>query len=394
MLMGSLWLTFFSFKHVEYSNELFWQFELSKDAPRALRAWVGAASVATVFMLWRLFRPALLESVLPGFADLNRAYGIVSAVPRTTANLALLGDKTLIFSESGKGLLMYGIEGRSWVALGDPIGSHEEVVELAWRFRELCDRYGGWPVFYEVSPVFLPVYLDLGMSLVKLGEEARVRLAGFSLEGSHRKGFRSIHNRFPKEGYQFSVLSREEVVTKLAELKAISDAWLSSKNTREKGFSLGCFDEDYLNRFPAGIIQQGGKIVAFANLWLGGQNEELSIDLMRHTLDAPNGVMDYLFIELMLWGKQQGYQWFNLGMAPLAGIDDRSLAPLWNKLAARIFRHGENFYNFQGLRGYKEKFDPEWEPRYLAYSGGLALPRILINIASLISGGIKGVVTK
>ena len=122
--------------------------------------------------------------------------------------------------------------------------------------------------------------------------------------------------------------------------------------------------------------------------------EEFSVDLMRYLPDAPDGVMDYLFTQLILWGKQEGYAWFNLGMAPLSGLESRALAPFWNRLGSFVFRHGEHFYNFQGLRRYKEKFDPVWEPKYLASPGGLALPRILTNLASLISGGIKGVVTK
>jgi phosphatidylglycerol lysyltransferase len=141
-------------------------------------------------------------------------------------------------------------------------------------------------------------------------------------------------------------------------------------------------------------VRREGKLLAFANLWLGGGKEELSVDLMRHLPDAPHGVMDYLFLHVMLWGAQQGYQWFNLGMAPLSGLEDRALAPLWNRLGALVFHHGEHFYNFQGLRQYKAKFDPQWEPKYLAFPGGLTLPRILTNIAALISGGLKGVLTK
>jgi phosphatidylglycerol lysyltransferase len=102
--------------------------------------------------------------------------------------------------------------------------------------------------------------------------------------------------------------------------------------------------------------------------------------------------MDALFLELMLWGREQGYRWFNLGMAPLSGLEERTLAPPWNRAGAWIFRHGEHFYNFQGLRRYKEKFDPVWEPRYLACPGGLALPRVLADIAALIAGGLRGVV--
>ena len=143
-----------------------------------------------------------------------------------------------------------------------------------------------------------------------------------------------------------------------------------------------------------GIIRKQEKILAFANILQGVEKEELSIDLMRYLPEAPHGVMDYLFIELMLWGKQEGYQRFNLGMAPLSGLEDHALAPLWNRLGSFVFRHGEHFYNFQGLREYKEKFNPLWEPKYLASPGGLALPRVLINIASLISGGLKGVVAK
>jgi phosphatidylglycerol lysyltransferase len=177
-------------------------------------------------------------------------------------------------------------------------------------------------------------------------------------------------------------------------LKTVSDGWLSEKQTREKKFSVGFFGPNYLKRFPVGIVRKEETIVAFANVWAGAQKEELSVDLMRYLPEAPNGVMDYLFVELMLWGRKEGYQWFNLGMAPLSGLESRPLAPLWNRIGGMIFRHGEHFYNFQGLRAYKEKFDPRWEPKYLVCPGGLRLPRILTDIAALIGGGLKGVLTK
>jgi phosphatidylglycerol lysyltransferase len=180
----------------------------------------------------------------------------------------------------------------------------------------------------------------------------------------------------------------------LDELKQISDAWLAEKDTREKGFSLGFFEPEYMKKLPIAIVRRQGNIIAFANIWPGADSEELSIDLMRHLPSAPNGIMDYLFVELMLWGKQQDYDWFSLGMAPMSGLEDRTLAPLWHKVGTFVFRHGEHFYNFQGLRQYKEKFDPVWQSKYLACRGGLALPRILANVATLISGGVKGMITK
>ncbi len=91
-----------------------------------------------------------------------------------------------------------------------------------------------------------------------------------------------------------------------------------------------------------------------------------SLDLMRSSHGAPASIMEYLFIKIMLWGKSQGYRWFSLGMAPLSGLEARELAHLWNRMGAFMFQYGESFYNFQGLRHYKEKFYPEWKPKYLA----------------------------
>jgi phosphatidylglycerol lysyltransferase len=136
------------------------------------------------------------------------------------------------------------------------------------------------------------------------------------------------------------------------------------------------------------LVEQSGEVIAFADLWEGATLEELSVDLMRHSNNAPGSVMDFLFVELMLWGKAQGYHWFNLGMAPLAGLEAHRLAPAWHKVGRLIYHYGENFYNFEGLRQYKEKFLPEWRPRYLAAPGGLAQPRVLLDVTSLISGGL------
>lgn len=136
-------------------------------------------------------------------------------------------------------------------------------------------------------------------------------------------------------------------------------------------------------------------IVAFANLWVAPQGRELSVDLMRHGKDAPKGIMDFLFTELMLWAKTQGYEWFSMGMAPLSGLERHALAPLWHKLGHLIFSHGESFYNFEGLRNYKQKFDPEWRPRYIACPQGLlGLPRALLDTARLISGGVSKLLTR
>jgi phosphatidylglycerol lysyltransferase len=394
VLLSSLWLAIFSHKHAEYSQDLWWAFSFSGHAPLFLRSTVAALAVALIFAISRLFRPNPPKPQPPNLTELDKVLVIIERSRSTYGNLALLGDKSLLYSPKEDAFLMYGTEGRSWVSMGDPVGALEEWPELIWQFRDLCDRYDGWTVFYEVGSAQLAIYLDLGLTLFKLGEEARVSLETFSLEGGARKGLRYTQRKLEKEGCSFVVLPREQMPQFLGELKSVSNAWLADKHTREKRFSLGFFDERYLSHFPLALVYKDGRVIAFANIWGGSGKEELSIDLMRYLPESPHGVMEYLFIELMLWGKQKGYGWFNLGMAPLAGLEDQTQAPLWSKLGAFIFRHGEHFYNFQGLRNYKEKFDPVWEPKYLAAPAGLALPRILTNISSLISGGIGGVLSK
>ncbi len=310
------------------------------------------------------------------------------------SNLALLGDKSLLFSETGAAFLMYGVEGRSWISMGDPVGDDAEKQDLIWKFRELCDMHAGWTVFYEVQRRNLHLYLDLGLTLMKIGEEARVNLETFALEDKSCKWMRKTQRYVENQGCTFEIVSVESVPAILPELRAISDSWLNDKKTREKSFSLGFFAEDYVRRFPIAVVRKGGTIAAFANIWTTGAKEELSVDLMRQVEGATNGVMDYMFVNIILWGREQGYRWFNLGMAPLSGLENRHLGPLWHRVGALAYRFGENFYNFQGLRQYKEKFDPTWEPTYLASPGGLALPRILTNLSALISGGLRGVVTK
>jgi phosphatidylglycerol lysyltransferase len=394
ILIGTLFVVLLAYRHVEYSTELWWQFELSAHAPRSLRALAGAIGLLASWSLARLLRPAPHTSAAPGAAELERAAAIARESPFASAHLALLGDKQILFHESERGFLMYGVRRRSWVSMGDPVGPPELRSDLAWRFAELADRHGGLAVFYEAGAADLPVYLDLGLSLRKLGEEARVPLEGFSLAGGSRKGLRQTQHRMAREGCGFELVPAAAVPPLLDELEAVSNAWLAHKKTREKRFSLGWFDRSYLARTPLAVVRRGERVVAFANLWAPDAKQEFSIDLMRHVDDAPPGVMEYLFTELILWGQAQGFRWFSLGMAPLSGFEHHRLAPLWNRLGALLFRHGEHFYNFQGLRAFKDKFDPIWEPRYLASPGGLAVPFVLTDVAALISGGVAGVVAR
>ncbi|MEQ5872414.1 bifunctional lysylphosphatidylglycerol flippase/synthetase MprF [Sagittula sp. NFXS13] len=383
------WIGLFAYDHVDYRNALWWQFSWNGDASRFLRASLIVAIVLAAVVLNSIIshRPAIRE--LREIPDVVRR--LVANSEDTEANIALTGDKLFLVSPDETAFIAYADTGKSLIAKGDPVGEVKAGQALIWALRERAYRAGKRVAFYAVSPTYLPTYLDLGLSILKIGEVARVDLRGFTLDGSKRKDLRQARNRAARDGFVFAVVPCAETGPILPELRHISDAWLARKQGEEKGFSLGAFTEGYMRNFDVAVLRDpDGRIVAFANLFQGANRHELSLDLMRYLPEAPHFAMDALFAEMLLWGAETGYRWASLGAAPFAGVENRELAPLWNRIGGFIYEHGEHFYRFEGLRAYKEKFDPVWSPNYLACPGGLAAPQILYEVNVLVSGGLRG----
>jgi phosphatidylglycerol lysyltransferase len=394
ILIGTTWLGFFSYKHIEYSGELWWDFSLHGNASRFLRSLFASTVLLCTFFGYRLLTRISIDLKLPSAEELSRAAALARRAEDATAYLALTGDKYLLWSDSGNSFIMFDVINRNWIVMGDPVGDPAERTLLIWKFRELADRNRARVAFYQVGKRNLSTYVDLGMTMLKLGEEARVYLAGFNLQGKRRSSLRTAYNKAQREGLVFEVISGTAIDAAWPQLAAISAGWLQTKGVREKRFSVGFFAPDYLRRCRIAIIRQEQHILAFANLWELDNREELSVDLMRHAPDSPNGVMEFLFTSLLLWGQEQGYLWFNLGMAPLSGLEKHPLAPVWHKVGNTIYRLGRDFYNFDGLYQYKNKFDPVWHSRYLAVAPGLPATSALLATTQLISGGVKGMFTQ
>ncbi|MEZ5500816.1 MAG: bifunctional lysylphosphatidylglycerol flippase/synthetase MprF [Steroidobacteraceae bacterium] len=394
VVVAVLWVAVLAHRDVSYSSELWWTFAFKSDASRVLRASLAVVIITALFLSANLLGPARPDDSDDEAGQLRIARGILPLARHSLAFAVLSEDKRLLLTPSQDAFIMYQVVNRSWVALGDPVGSAAQFANLIWRFRELSDQHGGRTVFYQVSDEYLPLYVDLGLAALKIGEEAQVYLPEFSLDGSARAELRQARRRAERDGATFEVLPRDQSAGLMQDLRRLSDQWLAEKSTAEKGFSVGRFSEDYMSEFPIALVRREGEPAAFANLWATSGKEELSVDLMRFGNDAPRGAMDFLFIELMLWGRAQGYRWFNLGMAPLSGLGAHPLSPVWHKVGNFVYRHGEHFYNFSGLRRYKSKFDPRWQPRYLVAHGGLALPRIVSDLSILVAGGLRAVVSK
>jgi phosphatidylglycerol lysyltransferase len=378
------WAGIFAYRHIAYSDDLWWEFAVHGDAPRFLRAMLGVVVLLTGAVIWRLMAPAEMRCEVASIGDVDRIRPILQQADRTDAMLALTGDKRFLVAEEGNCFLMYQVKGASWIVMGDPIGPRAGWADLLWRIRDLADRQQGRLMLYEVSMQTLDIALGMGLNVVKYGAEAIVDMDGFQLDTPRLRSPRRAERACAGKGAEFRIVPADAVPAIIDELREISDEWLAAKGGQEKGFSLGSFREDYICNFDVAVVSVRGRIVAFANLWLTANKAEASVDLMRHREETPAGTMDFLFVNLLIWAKAQGYRHFSLGIAPLSGIDDRRLAPAWAKAAAFIFRHGERFYGFRGLRAYKEKFAPEWEPRYIAGPDGLGLIQALHDLSRLV----------
>ena len=226
------------------------------------------------------------------------------------------------------------------------------------------------------------------MTLHKMGEEAVIDLAAFSLDGPERKTLRAAHARALRDGLTLELALPPHDPALLASLKALSDGWLAARETREKGFSVGRCDPAWLDRWLLALVRHEGRVVAFANV-LASQRSA-SIDLVRQDDATPPGTMDFLFTALILALRDHGFATLSLGMAPLSGLDPERSRRLWDRFGSLIYQHGGGFHTFAGLRAFKAGFLPDWRPRYLATSTAIPPLMPLADAARLIAQRAPG----
>jgi phosphatidylglycerol lysyltransferase len=388
---------FFFFLHsaTPYSDDLWTEIAHGANTPRALRAGLLASMLLLVFGLFVALRPVPRSPVSVKDEDaLQRITEILAQSGTPHGCLALSGDKHFAFSDSGQSFLMYGVQGRRWIAYGDPIGIDKEFPDLFWRFIDLARRMNGQPMFYEVGTQTLSSFVEMGFALHKIGEEAVVRLNDFSLAGSNFKSMRAAHNKRQREGLAMEIVAPPHSASLIADLRCISNLWLEGKAGREKGFSVGKFEAEYLNHFSIALVRSKGRILAFANILTPGDGGRVAIDVMRYLPEEASGIMEFLFISLIEHYRDAGAMEFSLGIAPLSGLSSRSMERIWRRFGRFIYRHGGTFYNFEGLRAFKQKFRPDWQPRYIALPPNASPMRAMADVALLIAGGARGLIGK
>lgn len=337
------------------------------------------AILVLLVAMWHFVQPVLLGAVHDREQH-ARARQILDAHATTgLAYFHLLGDKQLFLSADGRALLSYRLVGGTAVVLGEPIGADDACLRLALEFDEYCDLHGWRFAYHQVSPAGVRLLEPLGLKSMKIGEEAIVPVQEFSLEGSHRKRLRNKNRQLEKEGVRVEELAHPIDAATMAELREVSDAWLADGDHRERTFTLGWFDPAYLEDTTVLVARSaGGRIEAFVNLLPTFRGTDGNFDLMRRRPDAPNGVMDLLFVALIERFRAEGLTGMTLGFAPLANIEGDGLVP---RALRTLFEREGTAFNFKGLYAFKAKWSPRWEPRSLVYRSDLELAQLAFAVA-------------
>lgn len=300
-------------------------------------------------------------------------------------HLIHLNDKYVFFSSDKSGMIQYARYSNKLVVLGNPLAHTEDLTKLLTEFYDFANSYGYTPIFFEVSASMMNILHDYGYEFMKLGEAAIVHLDEFTLAGQKMQKVRTCCNKINKAGYSFEVVNGDINDSLMAELREISDIWLAGK--KEMGFSMGFFDEEYIKQAPIGLVRdENNTLKAFVTTMpTYGENETFCSDLMRYSRETPRGVMDYMFANLLLWGKENGYKYFNFGVSPLANVGYSKYSFLSERFASQIYYHGTIFYSFEGLKKFKGKYAHSWEPKLLAYKNRFSLPITMLQTNLIVS---------
>jgi phosphatidylglycerol lysyltransferase len=328
-------------------------------------------SMATAYAAFSMFRPIQYKlSIHPKEQD--RALSILRQYGKDALDhYKTLPDKSYFFLPGGNSYIAYKTVLNVAIGLGDPVGPDDEIEKVTQAFRTFC-RNNDWKMaFLQVKPDNIETYEKLGLDVLKVGEEAIIDLDKFATETIKGKNFKSKVKKFEKDGFILERLPAPHTKELVDTIQKVSDEWLSLPGRRERGFSLGWFEREAVEKETVFVLRDPqNQIIAFVNQVPSYAHGEASIDMMRHKETVPNGTMDYLFTKLLTALREDGYKTFNLGLAALSGVGDQADASLEERAIHQIYEHMNRFFSYKGLRQYKNKFSPTWKASYLVYEGG------------------------
>lgn len=387
MLAVAIWFYMFTYRHLPFTTELWWQFDLRANASRGLRAVTADIILFIIIVITWLLRTSPPKIFTPTEQQLEQAKQITLSSNQPNGALIFSKDKDILFNKSQDTFIMYACHNRTLIALFDPIGNPNHYGELIWQFRDYCDAHNVRPVFYQINPENISHYMDIGLTIIKLGDEATVELATLDKDSQNNIYLDQIQQIGNTNNLSLKIYNPGELP--FNKIQHIIDSSSSKKQEKIRGFSLGKLTKDYLQHFRIATVDYRGEMIAFTNLLETNTKQITTVDLIQHLPDAPKFTIEYLLVATALKLKEEGIKYFSLGLSPVSELKPNKNAPLSLRLGSLAFRRSYSFYNVAGVSRFKEKFHPNLETRYIAIPPGVDPFIILTDIAALISGNIS-----
>lgn len=338
---------------------------------------------AMVFLVYSLIRPYFFRPE-PSAGEKEEASEILKRHGRSSLDyFKLYYDKQIFILREYNSFISYKIHGNFAVVLDDPVTPGKDEMKMIIReFSSFCYDNGLKEIYYRIPSESLPFYIEAGKKSLFIGQEGTIDLNTFSLEGGSMKSVRNALNKIKDQGYISRIYNPPLKQGLVQKLKSVSDDWLRSMNREELVFSQGMFLEDEIRQQTVITVENSEeKILAFLNVIPDYKPEEGTYDLLRKTHDAPNGIMDYILIELFSYFRSQSVRYVNLGLAPLSGLNDPH--KFTEKTMKFAYEKIRSFSHYRGQKEYKDKFGPVWSDRFLIYDNDydlISIPAVLAKV--------------
>ena len=330
-----------------------------------------------LFALLQFLRPVFAPRAVA--ADRERVHRLLMTWGRNhISHLAVFGAESYHWFDD-EGCVAFTLEGRTALALGDPICPPQYVKRGLEDFVNYCEGQDWIPAFYQVdSP---GAYRELAFSLVPIGSEALIETRTFGLEGKERHDLRYAIKRCEKEGVRFAFMTGPEALeAHRAELQEVSGTWLQSRRGPELSYSLGTISTFSDPDITVGLaFAAGGRLDAFVSWLPVPARKAWTLDLMRRRPSSTYGVMEALIVHSIQRAVSDGVDEVSLGVAPRV-ITSSEASPAADRALRAMYWGLDRFQRSRSLHHFKAKFTPCWEDRYLAVPGASALPEVLIAL--------------
>lgn len=273
------------------------------------------------------------------------------------------------------------------VALADPICDRARRQEVVSSFIDFAENSGKVPCWFSIGRETADIVRGLGWRATQIAEDTIIDLPGLEFKGKPWQHLRTAMNKAKRSEITCRMTRlADESFAIVSQVRSISEEWVGDKGLPEMGFTLGTTEEalDPEVRVALALDPEGN--VHGVLSWLpvyggGGEIRGWTLDVMRRRNDGFGPVIEFLIGSSALVFKEEGAEVASLSGSPLTRSDHEADLEQIDKVLDYLGKAIEPYYGFRSLHMFKKKFNPRYEPVYIAYRDESDLARIALAIS-------------